>query len=142
MNVTSIDPSLVLAEAFKYRDWVISPEIRGHFLEYNPIHTRTLLGNSEADEHAFIGFIYWVGVFTGSNVAPGVPHKDFWRKWLPDFIGWLDTIIKALESFIRCYPGEHMRRVPWEEASFEQGVGVVFHTLRLRGKATCAIVRI
>ena len=141
MNVTSIDPVLVLTEVIKYRDWVISPEVRCHFLEHNPIHTRTLLGNSESDEHAFAGIIYWAGVFTGFGIIPGIPHEDFWREWLPDFTAWLNTSIKALESFIKCYPGERMRRVPWEEGSFEQGVGFVFHTLRLRCKPTYAIVR-
>lgn len=139
--MTSIDPALVLTEAIKYRNWAISPEIRRHFHEHDHTHTRTLIGNTESDEHAFAGIIYWAGAFTGFGIVPGVPYNYFWKEWLPDLIEWMNTSVKALESFINCYPGERIRRVPWEEGSFEQGIGFAFHTLRLRGKPTYPIVR-
>ena len=140
INAPSIDPALVLTELIKYRDWIGGPAITKFFLQDGPVNFRTLIGITESDDVAFSNLKHWVGVFSEAKIRIRNEYcMSVYQKNLPGILNWIVDLVNAVESFMKYYPGERMRRVKWEER-VAQGTGFSFHALRLRGRFEQAIL--
>ena len=134
MDVASMDPAKVIAVLAKFRDRFKSPIVARTVASCGGAPLITLIGYGDLNFQTWRSAKYWAGVCSPLksdyelNARPSVMDGST----VAQITRWLEDSIHVLKVFQRLYPGEHIRRVNWEERIAAGPAFNAVNALRLR----------
>ena len=134
MDVASINPAKIIAILAKYRDRFESPIIARTVDCCGGAPLITLIGYGDLNFQTWRSAKYWVGICSPLrldyelNARPSIVED----RTVAQIMRWINDSIHVLRNFQKLYPGEHIRRVAWEEKVAAGPAFNAVNALRLR----------